>query len=194
MRGIIYWNDMLYRSAIRLIYGTDFRRRYELVAANIKKGWTVLDLCCGDCHIAKFLDASVKYEGADFNGTFVAGAGKRGIKASLCDLRKGLDTARKFDCVMMMGSLHQFSPREDTMLSSMKKAATGRVIVSEPCKNIVSSGNALISLAAKVISNPGGSISRIRRFTRDEILDIFKRHGATRVLDAGKDLIGIFDL
>ena len=195
MRGIIYNNVFLYQAAMRAIYGRDFKIRYEAVASNIEKGWSVLDLCCGDCHIAKFLDKSVSYEGMDFNEVFLKRAKRNGIKASFRDLKKGPGIERKFDCVMMMGSLHQFSPEEDRILDVMKKAALKRIIVSEPCRNIVSSGNKYLAFLAKVVSNPGNDrISEIKRFTREDIMDIFRRHAVARVIDAGKDLIGIFDL
>lgn len=195
MRGIIYRDRRLYRLAMRMLYGKDFIRRYELIAANVDTRWSVLDLCCGDCYIAQFFDASVKYAGVDFNKMFVRNAQKRGFDVSFCDLKKGLPIERVFDCVIMMGSLHQFSPRESAIIDVMKKTASRRIIVSEPCKNVVSSKNAVLSFVAKILSNPGDDgLEAIKRFTRKEIVDIFTRHNVSRIIDAGKDLIGVFDL
>jgi len=195
MRGIIYQNPLLYHTAMHIIYGPHFKKRYELVAANIEKDWTVLDLCCGDCYITNFLDKSVKYEGRDFNNIFLEKARENGLKVSFCDLRKGLDELGHFDCVLMMGSLHQFIPREDIILNEMKNIALKRIIISEPCRNIVSSKNALVSFAAKVISNPGNeSTAEIKRFNRNDLLALFNQHHVNSIIDVGKDLIGIFNI
>ncbi|MFC1577293.1 class I SAM-dependent methyltransferase [Candidatus Omnitrophota bacterium] len=195
MRGLIYRNTAVYRAAMRAIYGGDFIRRYELVASNIAPGESVLDLCCGDCYITRFLDDSCRYEGRDFNEIFIRQAKSKGISAAFCDIKKGFAQKEKFDCVIMMGSLHQFIPDEDGVLRQMKAAARRKVLISEPGRNIVASDNRLVSLAAKVISNPGGeSVSAIKRFTGKEIAAFFERNGAKRIIDAGKDMIGVFEV
>lgn len=195
MRGLIYWNTFLYRSAMEAIYGSDFIRRYELIASEIKQGWSVLDLCCGDCYITRFLGRTIRYEGRDFNKTFIREAKKKGINVSFCDVKKNLEEKERFDCVIMMGGLHQFIPDEDDILRRMKRIAKRRVVICEPCKNIVSSKNMFVSFLAKVVSNPGvGHISDIKRFTYSEIIDFFKRNGAKNIIDAGKDLIGVFEV
>jgi len=195
MRGIIYSNPALYNLMMRLIYGGEFIKRYEAVAGEIGQGWSVLDLCCGDCFIKKFLDPSVEYEGRDFNEVFLKNAERHGIKASFADLKKGLNEHRKFDCVIMMGSFHQFMPAHEELLNSMKRASVKKVIISEPVKNIVSSNNGFISWAAKLLSNPGGEeTGNIKRFSKEEMADIFKKNNVSRTIDLGKDFIGVFDL
>jgi len=195
MRGLIYQNPFLYNIAVRLVYGKNFEKHYRFVADNIKGNWSVLDLCCGDCHLKSFLNKTVKYEGRDFNDVFIRHAGTKGINVSYCDLRKPLQEQKKVDCVIMMGSLHQFMPEEDRVINDMKRIASKRVIINEPVKNVVSSENKWVSVLAKIISNPDNEkISNIKRFSRDDVVGIFKRHGVTRIIDGGKDLIGIFDL
>jgi hypothetical protein len=195
MKGLIYHSSILYRLMMQCIYGRDFVRRYSLVADNIDKHWSVLDLCCGDCYITKFLDKDVRYEGRDFNDTFVRNAKAKGLAVEQCDLKKNVDEVKRFDCVIMMGSLHQFIPNEDAMVAAMKRIATKRVIISEPVKNIVVSHNRLVSFIARLLSNPGDeTITSIKRLSLEEVTDIYKRNGASRMIDAGKDLIGVIDI
>lgn len=195
MRGMIYWNTSLYHIAMKGIYGKGFETRYKVVAENVVKGWRVLDLCCGDCYIVNFLDGSVRYEGRDFNNLFLNAMRRKGLKVSYSDLKNDFNENTKFDCVMMMGSLHQFIPDEDSILRKMKAIASKRIIISEPCKNIISTRNPIVSFLAKIISKPDDErISSIKRFDYDGIIAIFKRHGATRIINAGKDVIGVFDL
>ncbi len=195
MKGIIYQSSILYRLMMQFIYGKDFIGRYKSVAQNIDKGWSVLDLCCGDCYITRFLDKSISYEGMDFNDTFVRNAKAKGLVVEQCDLKKDFNPRRKFDCVIMMGSLHQFIPNEDKIVETMKGIATKRVIISEPVKNIVTSNNKIISFLARLISNPGDeTVESIKRLTLKDVKDIYERHGVTRTIDAGKDFIGIFEL
>jgi hypothetical protein len=195
MKGLIYHSSFLYRLMMRVIYGNDFAGRYMLVADCIDKNWSVLDLCCGDCYIQRFLDKSVRYEGRDFNDTFVRGGKAKGIVVEHCDLKKGIDASKRYDCVIMMGSLHQFIPNEDKIVAAMKSIATRRVIISEPVKNIVVSHNKVIAFIARLLSNPGDeTITSIKRLSLDDVRDIYKKNGVSRVIDAGKDLIGVIDL
>lgn len=195
MKGLIYYSPTLYRLMMRVIYGNDFVRRYQLVADNIDKNWSVLDLCCGDCYVARFLGKGTDYVGMDFNDTFVNSARAKGLKAEQCDLKKGFDPKRKFDCVIMMGSLHQFIPNEDKIIEAMKRIATKRVIISEPVKNIVVSHNRLVALIARILSNPGDeTVASIKRLSLEEVKDIYKRSGVSKVVNAGKDLIGVIDI
>ena len=195
MKGLIYLNPFLYNLAVRVSYGGDFRTQYELVAGNIENGWSVLDLCCGDCYLKKFLNETIKYEARDFNRTFIRHAKAKGINASYCDLKGGLREKKKFDCVIMMASLYQFIPEEDGIINSMKKTALKRVIINEPIRNAVSSPNRFVSTLAKVVSNPGGQkMAEMKRFSADSLTALFERHGVTRLIDTKKTLIGIFDL
>lgn len=195
MKGLIYHNALLYQLMMRVIYGKDFVRRYVLVADCIDKDWSVLDLCCGDCYIKSFLPKSVHYEGRDFNETFVRGGRAKGITVEYCDMKRGIDARKKYDCVIMMGSLHQFIPNENKVLSDMKGIAKKRVIISEPVKNIVTSKNRIVSMLARVLSNPGDEeMAAIKRLSLDEVKGIYELNGATRTIDAGKDFIGVFDL
>jgi len=63
MQSIIYWHPLVYRTVLRILYGKEYSKRYELIAEEAG-GMEVLDLCCGDCKLAEYVS---KYTGADFN-------------------------------------------------------------------------------------------------------------------------------
>jgi len=195
VRGIIYQNALLYQIAARAMYGRNFRKRYETVAKYIQPGWRVLDICCGDCYLKKILPGTVQYEGRDFNDVFIRYAKKRNINAEYCDIKAGLHEEKKFDCVVMMSSLYHFIPEEDRVMDDMKRAASKRVIISEPIKSLAMEKNAFVSMAAKIISASGGQkLSEMKRFTYEDLKKTFKHHGVNITIEEGKDLIGIFDI
>jgi len=195
MKGLIYHSAFLYHLMMQVIYGKDFVNRYKLVADNIDRNWSVLDLCCGDCYLKKFLDKSAHYEGRDFNDTFIRSARAHGIVVEHCDIKKGVNVKEKFDCVIMMGSMYHFIPDADKVLSRMKAVASKRVIISEPVKNIVTSKNKMVSFIARALTNTGGEeISEIKRLSLDEVKMLYERNGVSYSINAGKDYIGVFDL
>ena len=67
MKSIIYRNPLIYKIVIKLIYGKGYTKRYKLIAEEVGDA-NVLDLCCGDCELAKYVK---NYRGADFNLVFI---------------------------------------------------------------------------------------------------------------------------
>ena len=56
---MIYKYPKLYEFAIKLLYGKNYKERYEIIARE-SENLKVLDLCCGDCKLAEFVKKGYK--------------------------------------------------------------------------------------------------------------------------------------
>lgn len=175
---------------MRLLYGGAFGRRYQTVAGLIDAPGTVLDLCCGDCLLSRYLPPGSTYVGLDANPRFVENARRKGIDARLEDAQNAVWPDADF--VVMMGSLYQFIPDHAQLMEKMFRTARRRVVLCESVRHIATSPNPLIAFLGHHLSHPFGGQSP-RRLGREEMSSLFKRYDAARVLDLDRDLIGVFD-
>lgn len=194
MTGPAYWDRHGYRVAMRLLYGRHYRDRYEAVASRIKPGWSVVDLCCGDCRLytQELADRPRSYFGLDINKTFVRQANRRGISAKVCNLR--VEPVPPADAIVMQGSLFQFVPDHDELIERMLRAAQHMVIIAEPITNLASSSSKIVAGLARWFSHPG-THHNARRFTDGTIRKVFARHSCLEYLPiaGGRELLGLFD-
>lgn len=190
MTGPVYWHPLAYRFFMKLLYGAEFEARYLNVLSHIEPGWTVLDVCCGDCYLYHFLRDRNAYTGVDVNPRFVAWAEKSGIQTICFDVRQ--QDWPEVDCVVMLGSLYHFIPDQKVILKKGLKTAKKRFIVSEPIDNLAQR-SAWLSRLSSVMINPGKSWSN-ERFTQETLTLAFQDSGCTRILENGRELVGIFDL
>lgn len=125
---------------MRLLYGLRYYQRYQEAADYIPGGISVTDVCAGDCALYRFAlkQKLCKYQACDINPIFVSWAEKQGFVSHRIDIRK--DDIPPADCVVMMGSLHQFIPNEREMMARLIAAARKRVVVSEPVRTWARSG------------------------------------------------------
>src|SRR5919197_4527325 len=85
--ALLYKKSWFYHGAMALAYRTHRRERFRAVAQWVPDGAAVLDVCCGDGSLAKYLPPSVRYRGLDYNPAFVHAARQRDRPLEAFDLR-----------------------------------------------------------------------------------------------------------
>ena len=169
--GIIYRSAWIYKLAMRLLYRTTYKQKYELVAQAIPEGASVVDLCCGDCTIYPLLAAkNCKYIGLDINSKFVEWNRKKGIDVRLWD---GTDMdIPEADVVCIQSAFYHFIPNERQLLERMLNRARRRVIIAEPVNNWTQIEIPLLhKIAIKLTKVHGRAFER--RFTEDDFTKLF---------------------
>ena len=148
-RSVIYTHLWFYRGVMSLLYHGQYGARFKRVAAGIRNAdKIVLELCFGDVMIAEYCRQQGKaWIGMDVNEAFVAYAVKRGFDARRADLSEAM-VLPACDVLVMMGSLYHFRTQLPELFLRMK-AASGRLILSEPVKNWTHSNRLLRFLARK---------------------------------------------
>jgi len=189
MKSIIYWHPVFYYALMQIIYKGKLKEHYTLLAKEIDN-LKVLDLCCADGRLADFLINKKNYLGIDINHIFVKSAKKKGIEVKKGDI---LDIEwPETDCIILMGSLYQFYPNHDSLVKKMLNHASKKVILSEVHTHLADSKNRFISFLARNLTGINNKANE-NRFNRADLLSIFKKHNASRIIDTGKDIIGIFE-
>ncbi len=191
MSGLVYSHPLIYSLLMRLLYGRGFQERYRAVAGLIPDGSRVNDLCCGDGYIYfRYLRRKgVHYTGFDENPAFVRHLERRSVPARRFDLFE--DELPSGDCLLLQASLYQFIPRHEEVLARLLASDHRLVIISEPVTNLSSAGNPLVRTLAQRVSATRRGPCRYR-FSREQLLELFARHGITEVGDIGRELIGVF--
>lgn len=194
MKSPVYWHPGLYHFIMRQLYGRDFKIRYEAIAKLIPNGANVLEVCMGDAYLyRKYLSGKkLQYLGMDMNETFVNYAVKQNIPVKVCNLLK--DEIPKTDYIIMQASLYQFLPNEKMILQKLLDAAGKMLIIAEPVQNLADSKNPLVAFVAKRAANPGTGHA-VKRFNQKTLLECFKSFNEFRedlLIDAGKEMIGVF--
>ena len=189
MKSPIYWHPKIYNYAMRILYGSNFFKKYELVAKEIGE-LTVLDVCCGDCFLSKYVSHD-KYQGIDVNRTFIACGRRIGLNLTLIDVAK--DEWPAADCIVVLGSLYQFIPNHEKIINKAFRKARRRVIISEPVVNLSQSKNHFVSTIARCFTSPGVDSSS-ERFNRDSIMTLYRKHGVSKLFDTGREVVGVFDI
>ncbi len=196
-RGILYWHPLFYRLFMKIIYGRNFKARYEAIAKYIPEGASVVDVCCGDCYLyhnyLKF--KKIDYLGLDVNPTFIVDAIRKGLKARLFDIEN--DPLPKADYIILQACLYQFIPRQNIILDKIFNSATKRIIISEPIHNLSNSKNPIIFFMAKIFA--GLLIgSTTKRFDEKSLMELFAIYGdrlKTQFnIRGGREKIGIFEI
>ena len=181
MKSPIYWHPKIYNYAMQILYSKNFFKKYELVAREIA-ALTVLDVCCGDCFLSKYIDHD-KYQGIDVNQTFIKYGRRLGLNLSLIDVAK--DEWPTAECIVILGSLYQFIPNHEEIISKAFRIARKRVIISEPIINLAQSKNNFIAGIARYLTSPGVDSSQ-ERFNRSSLMTLYKKHGVAKVFDVGR--------
>lgn len=133
--GMLYNFPNIYGIFMRLLYGKGYRSRYTNVAKFIKPGTSVVDVCCGDCMLYRYLKAKkINYLGLDISPAFVWNALKKNINAKLFDLR--INEIPSADYVVLQGSLYQFKNPEK-ILEKLFSASKVSLIVAETVQNLI---------------------------------------------------------
>jgi SAM-dependent methyltransferase len=130
---------------MRVLYGRYYSARDAAVAAHVPAGASVLELCCGPSRLyRKELRGKVgSYVGLDANAGFVESLRRLGVDARQANVATA--PLPEADIVVMQASLYHFMPDARAILERMRATARDCVIVSEPVRNLASSGLPLIA-------------------------------------------------
>jgi len=176
--SLIYRNSSLYELAMVLLYGRHYGERYRAVADLIPEGSSVVDLCCGPAILYhRYLRSkSVQYTGLDINSGFIDRLVRGGGSGQVFDLRsdEALPTA---DILIMQASLYHFLPDATGVLERMLAAAKTKVIIAEPIRNLATSNSRLLSLIARIFTNPGAGEHSLR-FTEATLAQFFSKYAS----------------
>jgi len=190
MKSIAYWNPFIYSLFMRFSYKSNYLKRYQEIASLIDAGSSLVDVCCGDCKIYKFLkDKNIAYTGLDFNSSFVNEGNRKGMNVQKCNVKH--DEIPQADYVLMQASLYQFIPNHGQVLQKLYNAAKKYLIIAEPVKNYADSKWKIVSFIAKLLNNPGDGI-KTERFninTLKEALEPFTGNKVKEFLVADTEYV-----
>ena len=155
--SLIYRSTIGYELLMRGLYGRHYADRMRAIAAEVPAGSTVLELCCGPAMLyRRFLRGRTgSYVGIDVIPGFVAALRRRGIDARERDLAADDSPLPSADVVIIQASLYHFLPRPELIVDRMLAAAQDRAIVSEPVRNLASSGVPIIRIVGRHAADPG---------------------------------------
>lgn len=181
--SLIYRNASVYELAMLLLYGRHYTSRYRAIAELIPTGSSVLDVCCGPAFLYhRYLRAkSVRYTGLDINQGFITQLIRRGGSGRVWDLRSK-EMLPSSDYVIMQASLYHFLPDASEVVDRMLQAARKRVIIAEPIRNLAASNSRLLSLLARLLTNPGVGEHSLR-FTETTLAEFFSGY-ESRVVES----------
>lgn len=162
---------------MRALYGRHYAARLRAVAEQVPDGASVLELCCGPGTLyLRHLRARVSgYVGVDVNDGFVERLRRRGVDARELDLADGAEPLPRADVVILQASLYHFLPHADRIIERMLAAARQQVIVSEPVRNLASSGNSLVARLGRRAADPGVG-GHADRFTEASLAALMARY------------------
>jgi SAM-dependent methyltransferase len=172
VRSVIYRSARGYELLMRALYGRHYAARIAAVAEQVPAEASVVELCCGPgtMYLTHLRDHH-QYVGLDINAGFVSALRRRGVDARLADL-SGDAPLPQADVVIMQASLYHFLPDAGRIVERMVAAARDRVVVSEPIRNLASSGLPLIGWLGRRGANPGvgGHADRFTAATLDALM------------------------
>ncbi|HPI77297.1 MAG TPA: glycosyltransferase [bacterium] len=192
--SLYYRNYLIYRTLSAFLYKGKQREKYLTAAEFVEEGATVLDVCCGDAVLRKYLNNKhVAYSGMDINNGFIRTALKNGVNAIKADVDKMAELPEA-DYVIMLSSLYQFIPRHDEILDKLTASARKKVVISEPIKNVASSKNRATARLAGRLSDPGTGI-KPHRFDQQALRSAIRNRAVvdSRVICGGREFFFVID-
>ena len=184
MSNLIYKNKFLYRILIKGLYGKNYLSRYKSIQKYISEGYTVTDVCSGDCALYfNALKGLNKYVAVDINSFGITNHGIKQLKINIIN-----DEIPSSDYVVMQGSLYQFYPHHKNIVDKLILSAKKKIIITEPILNLASSNNFIISSIAKYMTNQGTGFKDFR-FSKDSLenflMDNYNKNIINKELIAG---------
>jgi SAM-dependent methyltransferase len=171
--SFIYRSAAFYELVMLVLYGRHYASRYHALSGLIPPGAGVLDLCCGPAILYdRYLrDRDVAYTGVDINERFITRLRRRGGRGIVQDIRKA-EPLPGADYVVMQASLYHFLPDPAPIVDRMIEAASKKVIIAEPIRNLTTSSSGLLSLLSSLSTNPGTG-SQSLRFNGESLDEFF---------------------
>jgi SAM-dependent methyltransferase len=175
--SFVYRSAVGYEVLMRALYGLHYAARMRAVAEQVPDGASVLELCCGPgtMYLHHLRDRASIYIGIDVNPRFVERLRRRGVDARRLDLAADGEPLPGADVVILQASLYHFLPRPELIIDRMLVAARDRVIVSEPVRNLASSGNPVIARVGRRAADPGVG-GQAQRFTEETLAGLMERY------------------
>ena len=160
---------------MRALYGRHYSDRMRAVADQVPAGSSVLELCCGPATLyRRYLRGRVSsYVGIDVNDRFVEWCKRAGVDVRSADLASTGPPLPAADIAIIQASLYHFLPDARSVVDRMLEAASERVIVSEPIRNLASSKLPIVGLLGRRAADPGvgGHAGRFTEETLDRLMD-----------------------
>lgn len=162
----IYRSAALYELAMLALYRRAYRARLALVARQVPARASVLELCPGPgmLYRAYLRHRGGPYRAIEVNPRFVRRLRRLGAAVERRDLRDPTSPLPPADVVIMQASLYHFLPDASGMVERMLAAASQRVIIAEPVRNLSDSAHPLVASVARRASNPGAGDGHTHRF------------------------------
>jgi glycosyltransferase involved in cell wall biosynthesis len=193
---VIYDVPPLYQLAMRVLYGSHLRGRYEAISAEIPSGSRVVDVCMGDgaLYLRCLRSKSVSYIGLDRSPAMVHWARQRGIDARQFDITRS--RLPNCDIAVIQASLYQFLPDARPVVEKLLQAAREKVIVSEPVVNLSASRNPWVAALSRRLTNPDpshpSSGDRFDETRLDQFFRSFRTFERSFPIAGGRECVGIF--
>jgi SAM-dependent methyltransferase len=196
--SIIYRSARGYELVMRALYGRHYAQRMRVVAAQVPVGASVLELCCGPgtLYTRHLRGRASSYIGLDLNERFVRRLRSSGVDARRVDLADASEPLPSADVAIIQASLYHFLPDAGRILERMLAAAGQRVIVSEPIRNLASSGVPVVGPLGRRAADPGagGHDQRFTEKTLDELMVRYRsRVVEARLIPGGREKVYVLD-
>ncbi len=165
--ALIYRTSSGYEAVMRLLYGRHYKARYRVLAELVPTGATVCDVCCGPAVLYRryLRQKGVNYTGVDVNEHYVRRLVAAGGNGVVCDVRRASALPRA-EIVVMQASLYHFLPDARSIVDKLLAAATRRVIIAEPIRNLADHPNRFVAAVTSRMTN-AGSGPQAHRFTEE---------------------------
>jgi SAM-dependent methyltransferase len=175
--SLVYRSTAGYELVMRLLYGRHYDARMRAVADQVPEGASVLELCCGPgtLYLRHLRGRTSGYVGLDVNDRFVARLREQGVDARVLDLSAEREPLPRSDVAIMQASLYHFLPHADLIVEGMLQAARERVIISEPIRNLASSGIPVVRALGRRAADPGVG-AHAQRFTAETLGALMERY------------------
>ena len=175
--SLVYRSATGYELVMRALYGRHYADRMRMVAEQVPQGSSVLELCCGPgtLYLRYLRSRSSSYIGLDVSERFVGALRRRGVDARALDLAASGEPLPSAEVAIIQASLYHFLPDAGRIIERMLEAASDRVIVSEPIRNLASSEMPLLRLLGRRATDPGVGGAE-RRFTEETLDELMARY------------------
>lgn len=190
MKSLMYRSPIIYELFLRIIHGSDLKKRYTEIA-RIANGKRVFEAGCGTGILGRYLDM---YSGMDINRKFVEYASKKGIKCRVGDIFN--DEWDEAEVGVIVDFLHHITPREKELIERMRREFE-MVIVIEPVKAFnIPMPRVMRKIWDSIFGDADGVNPFENRekweFTEESLMEYMKTLGAERTYVLGKDVVAIF--
>lgn len=194
--SFIYSNQTVYQLVMRMLYGRNFRARYEALAAEIPPHAQVIDLCAGDAYLYRHYlrKKGVNYLGLELSPQFVAAGQAQGV--ALQEFNVWKDKIPAAEIVIMQASLYQFLPNAEAVVQKMLAAAKRKVLIAEPIRNL-SEEDSWLGKLSRALTKPrkedeAYSGQRFNETTLRKLFNSFAAFEREFLIPGGREMIGVF--